>query len=187
MFVRGSSGDLGRSWYAKHVPGRVDRERFDAFYTRYAPVAHRRVAALLRRDADAWDVVQEVFRRVLGANLDFPSELAELSWVYRASTNLALKVLRSRKVREPLAGEAAADEPSLEPRHLEARNFTRVLAADLNERELEVAVLHLHDGMTQDEIAAVLEVSRKTIVRDLQTIRALAERLAQEEGGGGHG
>ena len=142
---------------------------------------------MLRRDADAWDVVQEVFRGVLGSNLDFPSELAELSWVYRASTNLALKVLRGRKLREPLAGETPADEPFAEPRHLEARNFARVLAADLNERELEVAVLHLHDGMTQDEIAAVLEVSRKTIVRDLQKIRALAERLAQDQGGGANG
>ncbi len=166
------------------VFGKLGLDNFEAFYARFAPSAHRRAHALLRRDADAWDVVQEVFRRAFEATLDFPNEAAALGWVYRTSTNLALKTLRSRKLREPGAFEEASLEEGLEPRHIEARNFTRVLAADLSERELEVAVLHLHDGMSQDEIATVLEVSRKTIVRDLQKIRALAQHIAEENDSG---
>ncbi len=135
---------------------------------------------LLRRDADAWDVVQQVFRRALETPLDFPNDLAALGWVYRTSTNLSLKVLRSRKLREVGVEATLSAEPSFEPRHLEARQFAKVLASGLSERELEIAVLHLLDGMTQDEIAEVLKVSRKTVVRDLQRIRAIAQSLAGE-------
>jgi RNA polymerase sigma-70 factor (ECF subfamily) len=49
----------------------------------------------------------------------------------------------------------------------------------MGERELEVATLHFFDGLTQEEIAGMLDVSRKTIVRDLDSIRKKAAELGR--------
>ncbi|MFY1826983.1 sigma factor-like helix-turn-helix DNA-binding protein, partial [Myxococcus fulvus] len=63
----------------------------------------------------------------------------------------------------------------------ECRDFLMKLARELDERALTVATLHYLDGMSQEEIAQVLGLSRKTIVRDVQRISALARSLGEPE------
>jgi RNA polymerase sigma-70 factor (ECF subfamily) len=50
---------------------------------------------------------------------------------------------------------------------------------ELSERSREVAVLHFLDELTQEEIGEVLGLSRKTIQRELEHIRARASALGQ--------
>ncbi len=157
-------------------------------YEAYAPVVYRRALQLLRREADAWDVVQEVFARMLQAGEHFRGEARPMTYVYRATTNACLNHLRARAVREPLSQEdLPSGEASFAPGAPEAANFLRALAAELDERSLQIATLHFLDGLTQDEVAQLLGVSRKTVVRAVQQIRARAETLATPREGREHG
>ncbi len=150
-------------------------DELEALYERFAPVVHRRALALLGRDADAWDVVQEVFEKMLSGGENFRGEARPMTYVYRVATNLCLNHLRSRALREPLA--MPDGEPSFEPGHVEAANFIRALASRLSERELAIATLLFFDGLSQEEIADTLGLSRKTIGRELDEIRRRAEEL----------
>jgi RNA polymerase sigma-70 factor (ECF subfamily) len=147
-------------------------------YGRYAPLVYSCAHRILGREADAWDAVQEVFSRLLESNTRFRGEARPMTYLYRATTNVCLNLLRARCLREPTnASEPSALEPSAEPGEVEARDFIRALATQLSERACQVAILYYLDRLTQDELADVLGLSRKTIQRELDRIRACADAL----------
>lgn len=152
-------------------------------YARFAPAVHRRALSLLGRDADAWDAVQEVFERMLQARDDFRGQARPMTYVYRVTTNVCLNLLRRRSLRDvPGTAEAVAEE-AVAPRSVESAQLLRLLVRKLTGREQEIAVLHFLDGLTQEEIAEVLGVSRKTVVRDLAHLREVAAALEGPVGG----
>lgn len=154
----------------------MTRQEVEALYARYSPVVFRRARLLLGRDADAWDAVQEVFEKMLAAGSDFRAQARPMTWVYRITTNVCLNALRSRKLREP--AETAAGEPSAtDARSIEARELIGKWMNKLDEREMTVATLLFIDGLTQEEIADTLGLSRKTIGRELDAIRQKAKEL----------
>lgn len=150
-------------------------------------MVHRRALALLGRDADAWDVVQEVFERLLKSGAHFRHEARPTTYVYRITTNVALNALRARAVREPNADPVVAPEPTIDQGSSEAADLLRALSRTVPDRQMEIAILHFLDGLTQEEIADVLGLSRKTISRDLEQLRARAAELSGTAGGKANG
>lgn len=155
--------------------GGLTRDEVQRLYAQFAPVVFRRARVLLARDADAWDVVQEVFERMLTHGASFRGEARPMTWVYRVTTNVALNLLRGRKLREPLLTVVPV-ELGTDADQVEARQLLSKWLGHLEERELEVATLLYVDGLTQQEVADVLGLSRKTIVREVDALR---EKLAQ--------
>ncbi|MFT3707588.1 MAG: sigma-70 family RNA polymerase sigma factor [Archangium sp.] len=155
----------------------LTRDEVQRLYSQYAPVVFRRARFLLARDADAWDVVQEVFERMLTHGSSFRGEARPMTWVYRVTTNLALNALRSRKVREPLLTAVPDAEAASDVDTVEARQLLQKWLTHLTEREVEVASLLYLDGLTRQEVADVLELSRKTIVREVEALREKLEGL----------
>lgn len=156
--------------------GGLTRDEVERLYAQYAPVVYRRARVVVARDADAWDVVQEVFERMLTHGSGFRGEARPMTWVYRVTTNVALNHVRGRKLREPLL-TAVADEPATGEDQVEARQLLSKWLGHLDERELEVATLLYLDGLTQQEVADVLGLSRKTIVREVEELRQKLEGL----------
>ena len=157
--------------------GGLTRDEVQRLYAQFAPVVFRRARVLLARDADAWDVVQEVFERMLTHGAGFRGEARPMTWVYRVTTNVALNQIRSRKLREPLL-TVVPMEPSTSVDQVESRQLLSRWLGHLNERELEVATLLFIDGLTQQEVADVLGLSRKTIVREVEELRQKLEAIS---------
>lgn len=164
----------------------LPRTELEALYAKYAPAVYRRARRILGRDADAWDVVQEVFERMLKSASEFRGEARPMTWVWRITTNAALNALRSRGLREPALAvvEDQADEAT---KGLEARNLLARWVKGLDERELAIATLLYVDGLTQDEAADVLGLSRKTIGREVAELRTKAEALGALPAENAHG
>ncbi len=153
----------------------LDAEELRALYVELAPAVHRRALALLADESEAWDVVQEVFSKLVESPAAFRREARPMTFVYRITTNLCLNLLRARRVR---ARPEAPGEVALQPAQAEARELLLHLLDRLDERALQIATLHFFDGLTQEEIAEVVGLSRKTVGLELQKIRALATSLA---------
>ena len=162
--------------------GRAELQRL---YTQLAPAIHRRARVLLGRDADAWDVVQEVFEKMLQMGDSFRGEAQPMTWAWRITTNLCLNHLRSRKLREPKL-RLVTDEPAADQEAAELRQLLQIWLTQLDEREQEIATLLFIDGLTQDEVADVLGLSRKTIGREVEQLRQKAAALGASRGEG-HG
>jgi RNA polymerase sigma-70 factor (ECF subfamily) len=161
----------------------LGREELQRLYTQLAPAVHRRARLLLGRDADAWDIVQEVFEKMLEMGDSFRNEAQPMTWAWRITTNLCLNHLRARRLREP-ALQLVSAEATVDLRSAETRQLLEVWLTQLDEREQQIAALLYIDGLTQEEAADVLGLSRKTIGREVEQLRAKATALGAAPGEG---
>jgi RNA polymerase sigma-70 factor (ECF subfamily) len=155
-------------------------------YRRYGPALLRKAERMLQDRDEAKDVVQGLFVDLLQRAADAaPARDVDLPYLYRAVTHRCLNHLRDRRNQGRLLSDADEALRGVARTRLDERVVDRRLLARLADRvdgqAWEILVYHFVDDMTQDEIASLLGVSRKTIVRRLATIRDEARRLAEAE------
>lgn len=154
---------------------------------------HRALLAFLQcrlgSFADAQELAQEAYLRMLG--LEHPNEVdSKRAFLFRIAANLAVDRLRSRKLREPVAGEESLDlEPApelhrapLPERHVSAGEQWRELQAALRELPAKTSrafVLHAIDGRDFEVIAKIMKLStrmvRYHVARAIEHCRARVE------------
>jgi RNA polymerase sigma-70 factor (ECF subfamily) len=122
-----------------------------------------------RRDADARDVLQEVFRRLATRPGLLDGVENARAYLLRLAHNQAIDVLRRRNLRENSSAEAPSEPGTGHPFAASARadeeGFRRAVSAALAELPPEQrAVVHLKlwEEATFEEIAAILDLSPNT-------------------------
>lgn len=145
-------------------------------YRRYGPTIYARCRRLLRDDAAAEDATQETFLRVLRHIEKAPVDGEALIWIYRIATNHCLNVLRDARKR-PASDEEPPPQGSPEE-NLANRDFVARMLRRIPHRMAAVAWLHHVDGLPQGEVAAVLGISRRTVVNRLADFSRSMRRLA---------
>jgi RNA polymerase sigma-70 factor (ECF subfamily) len=165
----------------------------DSFYRRYGPMVLRRCRRLLRSDAQAQDAMQDVFVSLLthGATLE---DRAPAGLLLRIATNVCLNRLRTSR-RHPedaddalllqIAGAGSDGESVTIARRMLARLFDRADALALSSRT--IAVMHLVDGLTLEEVAAEAGMSVSGVRKRLRTLRARLTALESESAREGAG
>ncbi len=119
------------------------------------------------READARDILQEIFVRLARGDIRWPDVKCERGFLIRIAHNLAVDLIRRRDTRtrnhELFTQERVASiEGAADP---DARTFQIALEKAIAELPLEQrAVLHLKtwSGLTFEEIAEALEISPNT-------------------------
>jgi RNA polymerase sigma-70 factor (ECF subfamily) len=159
--------------------------RVEELYRRYGPAILRRCLKLLRDPAEAEDATQEVFVRVFRSLDQFTYGDSALPWIYQIATRLCLHRIRDGARREgararlPLPAEGSGPDLG---HALADRQVAGRLLASFDERTALIAVHHLVDGMTQEEVAQALQLSRKTVGIRLQKFIQRAQALLAQEG-----
>lgn len=151
-----------------------------AAYRAYGPALVRKAQRLLRDRDDAIDVVHALFVELIPRwNRD-----VDLPYLYRAVTNRCLNALRDRATRARLLAREGSVAAPLGRVRLEDEVVGVALLAALADRldagHLEVLVARFVDDLTQEEIAAHLGLSRKTIGKRLDRIRDEVLALRKE-------
>src|SRR6185436_13258317 len=85
------------------------KQEFEELFREHSPMLYRTAYSLLDNRADAEDVLQTVFLRLL--RREVPSDLGSnpKGYLYRAAVNVSLNIIRSRK-RQDLVGDAKSLE-----------------------------------------------------------------------------
>jgi RNA polymerase sigma factor (sigma-70 family) len=116
--------------------------------------------------ADAEDVLQTVFLRLLRrASAAGPMERQD-SYLRRAAINVSLDVVRAGKdaksvsLDEAPPGSQAAIAPASRPEAEELRSQLRRALAELPAREAEIFALRFFEDKSNQEIARLLEISQ---------------------------
>jgi RNA polymerase sigma-70 factor (ECF subfamily) len=151
-------------------------------YERYGFLLLRRCRSILREASAAEDALQQVFEKLLRNGGGVRGADHPIRWLYRVADRCCFDVLRRRR-RSP---ESPCDvEDVAGPAHpavdVEARDAVMALLAALDEEEQRMAVLLFIDGMSQGEIAAELGVSRVTVNKRVQALRARARLHVEGE------
>jgi len=142
----------------------------EALYARYGPMVLRRCRQILRDDAEAMDVAQDVFVQLIRhrSRLEdrFPSSLLN-----RMATNLSLNRLRDRK-RERSVPAVGFLETIACASDLDAPLVLQRLFGLHPESTRAMAVLHYLDGMTLEEVASDCGLSVSGVRKRLARLRA---------------
>ena len=133
--------------------------------------------------ADAEDVAQEAFLRLYRHGINFPSDAALRSWLYRVSVNLCLDRTRSSKRFEELP-ELVASGASAEALMIAEQQKHTLIAAlgTLPPRERAAVVLREIEGLSTAEVSAILGSSDGTVRSQVaNAIGRLRSILAREK------
>jgi RNA polymerase sigma factor (sigma-70 family) len=153
----------------------------------------RFLTARLRSAAAAEDLAQDLYLRVAGLELAEPVDNPS-AYLYRLASNLMLDRLRSDRRagardaswlqtrRIEIGGEGVADEPSPEQATYARQRMALAAEAigDLPPKTRRAFELHKLQGLTQEETARELGVSRKTVEKQISTA---LQRLMAKLGG----
>ena len=141
------------------------------------------VRRLVREEADAWDVLQKTWVRVLAGigSLDDPRSLAP--WLYRIARNTALTHIRqSERACELLSDQPdpGAVDPAREQAEFEdAEQVHRgLLALSLPHRE--VLTLFFIQDLSVDEVATVIGVPPGTVKSRLHYARLALRKVIEQ-------
>ncbi len=157
----------------------------EAFYERYGPMVLRRCRHLLRDDAKAEDALQDVFVALL-RHEDRLHDEAPSALLLGVATNFCLTRMRPlRPHPDPgdallLGPTAAGEEETGEGRTMARDLLGRLFGGDpLGASTRTMAVMHLLDGLTLEEVAAEVGMSVSGVRKRLRTLKA---RLSELEG-----
>jgi len=132
----------------------------------------RRARMIMRDEAEAHDIVQEVFIRAMNESRLFEPEFRIRAWLYRVTTNLCFNTVRNRKRRGVLL-ETIQMPTSIEPTQIEkllaeeqTTNVTRAIKS-LNVIHQEVLMLRFYMDLSYDEIAQRLQICVGTVMSRL--------------------
>lgn len=140
-------------------------------YQRYGHAIYKRCLRLLHRPEDAREMMQETFYQACKNRMLFRGASSQFTFLYRIATNLCIDRLRRRKT--------SGEETSLtEVRSLEAGGQSQeqraaaieeilVLTEGWDEEALAVVVMSHLDGLTHEEIAEQLGLTRSGVTKRL--------------------
>lgn len=148
-------------------------------YRRYGAMVLRRCRRLLRDQARAEDAMHDVFVELLRRK-DRLTDQAPASLLYTIATHTCLNRLRSQRRRPETADDdllariATAEEDTGYARAL----LGRLLGAE-QESTRTMAVLHLVDGLTLEEVAAEVGLSVSGVRKRLRGLKARVRELEE--------
>jgi RNA polymerase sigma-70 factor (ECF subfamily) len=159
---------------------RGDRVAFGALYEATRDRVYCLALRLSGDSAEAADLTQEVFLKLLTRVAQFRGGARFTTWLHRIVVNMFLDRRRTARPLVPLAAVSAAG-PCATERNASQAETARLLAAGIAglEPTLRVPlVLRFVSGLSYEEIAAVLEVPMGTVASRLsRALRALARAL----------
>ncbi len=157
--------------------GQKDRRAFlRELYSTHGGSVYGRCRYLLKDPTKAEDAMQEVFARALTHADEFRAEVSPLAWLMKIATHHCLNQLRAEQApwrRWFERDQAARPEGSGGEQTMETRELVRSLLSRVDV-ETQAAVVHYWvDGMTLEEVAAVLGRSVPTVRKRLERFAAL--------------
>jgi RNA polymerase sigma-70 factor (ECF subfamily) len=170
---------------ALRVTNELEQE-FERIFREHYPMLFRTAYGMLKNFADAEDVPQTIFLRLLRSGT--PPDLKENAkrYLYRAVVNLCLDIIRSRKREKVISGVEQLEVPVDESNSASAEEIHRHLAeaiTELRPAAVEILMLKYVHSYTESEIAKLLGVSRGTIAIKLFRSRARLRMLMRRSMG----
>lgn len=152
----------------------------EELYRRYGPMVLRRCRKLLRDEEKALDAMQDTFVQVLRYEDKLVGE-GTSSLLFRIATNVCLNKIRGERRRPEDSDDELLVRIAETSESGGANPVARLFLDRVFQRELDstrtIAVMHLLDGMTLEEVAAEVGMSVSGVRKRLRTLRARVEEL----------
>jgi RNA polymerase sigma-70 factor, ECF subfamily len=142
---------------------------FSRVFEKYSGLVFRTAYRITGNAADAEDILQTIFLRLLKRGASAPPLAQEESYLRRAAVNASVDLVRSRRSAPtvPLAEVASPGAPSSSG----LRDCLRRAIASLHPRSAEIFALRYFEDFTNPQIARALNMSQVLVAVTLHRAR----------------
>ena len=161
-----------------------DRQEFvDYLFDRYRVSLLKYLTKFMSSREDAEDVVQEAYIRIMQVETLDNIEAKARSYLFTIATNLARDRARKQMVQfrhghvsfdgKDLPNDAPSPDKLAEWQ--EGLQGVKQCLLELSPRCQQVTIMHFIEGLSYSEIAKILRISKKTVVRDIALVLQLCQ------------
>lgn len=150
----------------------------EEIYEFYADMLYRIAFAQLGNDADAQDVVHDVFIKYLTKVPIFLSDEHQKAWMIRVTINHCHDIARRTSIRKTLPLEEASHVTVEAPHDLDSLMDT---LSCIPEKYRDTVILHYLEGFSVQETAKILGISLSATKMRLSRAREQLQALRKEE------
>jgi len=146
------------------------RVEFAELYNRHYDAVFRAALRVTGNPADAEDVLQTVFLRVLAQGDDVEAAPRPAAYFRRAAINAAVDLLRRRAVHAESAYDDRAPHAAVQPPSLLKEQLRRAIAT-LDSDDATLFLLRHVEGLSIEELAGVFQLEKNNVAVRLHRIR----------------
>ncbi len=158
-------------------------------YQKYSDMVFRIAVLYMKNEQDAYDIIQEVFLKLLKRNRQFESEEHEKAWILRVAANCCKDQLKSHWKKNRVSwneyetGSIVTAGNFYPPGNGSSEIKDEILSAVLNLPNLykDVVFLYYYEEYSAEEIAKMLHKNASTIRSRLQKARELLKKSLKED------
>ena len=143
---------------------------FAELYERHYEAVFRAALRVTGNPADAQDVLQTVFLRVLARSEDDEAAQRPAAYFRRAAVNAAVDLLRRRAVHAETVYDDRAPHAAVEPPLLLKERLRRAIAT-LESEDATLFLLRHVEGLSIEELAGVFQLEKNNVAVRLHRIR----------------
>jgi len=143
---------------------------FGELYARHCETVFRAALRVTGNPADAEDVLQTVFLRVLSRSEDDEAAQRPAAYFRRAAVNAAVDLLRRRTVHAETLYDDRAPHAAVETPLLLKERLRRAIAT-LDSEDATLFLLRHVEGLSNEELAGVFQLEKNNVAVRLHRIR----------------
>lgn len=143
---------------------------FAELYERHYEAVFRTALRVTGNPADAEDVLQTVFLRVLSRSEDDEAAQRPAAYFRRAAVNAAVDLLRRRRVHAETLYDDRAPHAAVETPLLLKERLRRAVAT-LDSEDATLFLLRHVEGLSNEELADVFQIEKNNVAVRLHRIR----------------
>lgn len=176
-----------------------DQRAFEALVKRYQRRVYAVALGMLKDREEALDVSQEAFVKVYRYLVHFKGEASFYTWLYRLTTNICIDILRRRAAQKGehiefdetvqvdateanigTLGSQLGTNPQKSVLQKELAEKIQEALAQVPEKHRAILLLREIEGMSYEDLAAVLKVPKGTVMSRLFHARAKVQKILSE-------
>jgi len=143
---------------------------FTELFERNYETVFRAALRVTGNAADAEDVLQTVFVRLLSASRNIEDVALPNAYFRRAAVNAAVDVLRRREIRAESPYDNETSAPAVQPSLLLKERLRRALAI-LDRDDASLFLLRHVEGLSIEELAGMFDIQKNNVTVRLHRIR----------------
>ncbi len=143
---------------------------FAELYERHYEAVFRAALRVTGNPADAEDVLQTVFLRVLARGGDVEDVALPAAYFRRSAVNAAVDVLRRRELHAESAYDDRAPHAAVQPPGLLKERLRRAIAA-VDSEDASLFLLRHVEGLSIEELAGMFRMEKNNVAVRLHRIR----------------
>jgi RNA polymerase sigma-70 factor (ECF subfamily) len=152
------------------VTSTTARAGFAELYERHYEAVFRAALRVTGRPADAEDVLQTVFLRLLARGGDVEDVGQPAAYFRRAAVNAAVDILRRRELHAESAYDDLAPHAAVQPPVLLKERLRRAIAA-VDSDDASLFLLRHVEGLSIEELAGLFRIEKNNVAVRLHRIR----------------